>query len=476
MLSRSVSHILDSMGYSEWIIQTRREAYNLFENELNMNCEGINYVVSGSRREGLCGLYENDIDILVYLPGIVAVHQRGAVNVPYDIDIEGNWEVETKLCSPGYCLLLLNGTPEELDELVRPCFCALESDKICLSSERFLRMVHTHARGTSADVIVRSLAGPSIPFNIEGLIDIDSVVSVTCHCPAQLDDWFKRPRRYDWPSPALLQDVVSTPGNITAVGCKEDVFGKMEWRFCFNQAEIKLVESLNTTQNKIYVVLKMVLKDFLKPANKEVTSYTMKNIVFWLCESHPVSAFSPDMLLYWVGKALHVLKGSIHCGYLPYYMLPARNLHQGKFCEATKETMKNKLSSFLRAEPSSSIQLCKRVSFGISLLHEGTLEEWSWRYYLIDLASLPESMRIGHVRSKLEILRLNGIDDPILEVIGHNLVDVTNESIDENEQQEKMLLRWAGFVNIDNAEGLVHHIKYNCHDNGGLPIPRVVPL
>lgn len=57
-----------------------------------------------------------------------------------------------------------------------------------------------------------------------------------------------------------------------------------------------------------------------------VTSFMMKNIVFWLAEKNPQSQFRPKPLMFWIRKALEELKAAAIQGHLPYYMIPERNL------------------------------------------------------------------------------------------------------------------------------------------------------
>jgi len=59
---------------------------------------------------------------------------------------------------------------------------------------------------------------------------------------------------------------------------------------CFNAGEIELVNNPNDTQIKLYV-LKMIKNDVLHPRKKEVSSYTLKNIVLWMAENNPQASF-----------------------------------------------------------------------------------------------------------------------------------------------------------------------------------------
>ncbi|KAH3698505.1 hypothetical protein DPMN_086027 [Dreissena polymorpha] len=100
----------------------------------------------------------------------------------------------------------------------------------------------------------------------------------------------------------------------------------MEWRICFNTGETELVNNLNDTQAKVYVLLKMILKNVLRPCKKEITSYVMKNIVLWQAESNPQNKFRERSLFHWLHDGLRELRTAILTQKLSYYMIPERNL------------------------------------------------------------------------------------------------------------------------------------------------------
>ncbi|KAH3808871.1 hypothetical protein DPMN_137230 [Dreissena polymorpha] len=101
---------------------------------------------------------------------------------------------------------------------------------------------------------------------------------MSCQSPSILQRWAQRSRH--WPPPDVVQKVVSSESFLTPVGFKGSEYEHLEWRICFNIGETELVHNLNGTQAKVYVILKMVVKEVLKPNNKEITSYVLKNIIF----------------------------------------------------------------------------------------------------------------------------------------------------------------------------------------------------
>ncbi|KAH3733859.1 hypothetical protein DPMN_040296 [Dreissena polymorpha] len=85
----------------------------------------------------------------------------------------------------------------------------------------------------------------------------------------------------------------------------------MEWGIFFNTGEAELVQNLNGTQAKVYVVLKMIIREILKPTKKEITSYVLKNIISWKAENIPQTKFPAQSLLHWVHDGLRELRMAI---------------------------------------------------------------------------------------------------------------------------------------------------------------------
>ncbi|KAH3733693.1 hypothetical protein DPMN_040126 [Dreissena polymorpha] len=70
----------------------------------------------------------------------------------------------------------------------------------------------------------------------------------------------------------------------------------------------------------------MILRDIIKPNNKEITSYVLKNIILWQAENTPQTEFHSRSLLYWLHDGLKKLRTAIEKKRLCYYMIPERNL------------------------------------------------------------------------------------------------------------------------------------------------------
>lgn len=117
----------------------------------------------------------------------------------------------------------------------------------------------------------------------------------------------------------------------------------------------------------------MCLKDQLKPENKDITSYTMKSVVFWLCEQHPQNEFTSDSLTHWLVKALRMLRMSVEINFLPYYMIPGRNLLKPLTAER-KQALRGKISRLV--ENALLVFQCRMLNFAVKLNEMNLLTDW----------------------------------------------------------------------------------------------------
>ncbi|KAH3707208.1 hypothetical protein DPMN_066607 [Dreissena polymorpha] len=105
-------------------------------------------------------------------------------------------------------------------------------------------------------------SGPPTPF-IFGPIRLDRVSALRCHSTVLLKQWAERPRH--WPPPDVVKKVIYLGACLTPAGFKDSPYKHVEWRICFNSGETEIVNSLTDTQLKVYVMLKMIVKDELRP-------------------------------------------------------------------------------------------------------------------------------------------------------------------------------------------------------------------
>jgi len=161
-------------------------------------------------------------------------------------------------------------------------------------------------------------------------LENDDVIALPFFSASILDKWQRRERHYEWPSRSLQREISTMIGYVVPVGHKFSQYKDIEWRISYTTAEKKLVDSMNDVQVKVYVVLKFVQRDRLKPICKNFTSYMVKNLVFWVLEMKPVGDFTPETLIDMIMSAFYHLKQCLENNFLPCYMIPERNLFDGR--------------------------------------------------------------------------------------------------------------------------------------------------
>ena len=240
--------------------------------------------------------------------------------------------------------------------------------------------------------------GPSLPANVtnskgELKYPIDFVCAVLCHCPSLLHKWRYRRRPQNWPTPDVLDKVASLPVFAVPVPERESVYTFVQWRFCFNFGELILTHSLNHTQMKVYILLKIIAKYLLKPICDHMTSFIMKNVSFWLAEMKPVEEFTPDLLIHRLMDVLTILRESIQAKQLKYYMIPERNLFTGKITDIQQFVLLDTLAQFIANDGQDALKL-----------YIPELSTNAAKQSLKPLAVLYDEMYMGNLRARVETI------------------------------------------------------------------------
>ncbi|XP_052267828.1 uncharacterized protein LOC127869364 isoform X1 [Dreissena polymorpha] len=321
--SLEISSLMNCLGYGPHIRQARRDAYREFDRLISARWSGkLTLITAGSKAEGLTSVYENDLDVMYVLKGIMCLENGvDSDKLPRETTV---FTLNTGVCYHGHSRLNLLERRGDmiLSIMLLDSLCEDENGRFLLSSALVVDAVNSDW-ASMPNEIHHERAGPSMPSS-KGQLHTDNVISLRCHCPGILSRWAERTRH--WPPPDIVHKVVTMGSFVTPVGFRGSEYQHLEWRICFNTGENELMSSLNNTQVYIYVLLKMVVKDVLKPVKKEITSYTVKNIVLWLAENNPQAQFNESSLFYWLREGLEKLRTAILKIELPYYMIPERNL------------------------------------------------------------------------------------------------------------------------------------------------------
>ncbi|KAH3875360.1 uncharacterized protein LOC127869394 [Dreissena polymorpha] len=313
--------ILSWHCYGPEIIQARRDAYRELGKLLTARARGTGTVIiTGSKGEGLSSYLESDVDVLIVHNTVICLEDDvNSSAFPGEITVLRSL---SRKIYHGHCRLLLERCGNPIIKQVSDAFCDDGYGRELLSSDLFVNNCSNEVwpEGT----VQHERAGPSIPSTVLGHMHRDLVHALPYYCPSILSKWAARPRH--WPPPEAVQRIVSLGAVLTPIGFKGSEYQHVEWRVCFNAGEIELISNLNDTQTKLYVLLKMIKNDVLHPRKKEVSSYTLKNIVLWMAENNPQASFHKKSILQWLHEALDALRVALITLELPYYMIPERNL------------------------------------------------------------------------------------------------------------------------------------------------------
>ncbi|XP_052238889.1 uncharacterized protein LOC127850131 isoform X4 [Dreissena polymorpha] len=322
-VSVEICTIMTRLGYGEEIRRWRVEKYRGLDRLRNKRSTDVISITAGSKAEGLTGYFESDKDTLYILKHVLCVEAGTNLDtIPDDIDV---FRMDTREY-PGHCILLQERPATIPSAQIYNSLCHNGYGEVLLSSRLFQDYMYICQDLYMPPLLSRYAepTGPSRPVVGLDIIYDDIVDAIPCHCPSILQRWAARPRH--WPSPVIVQKVVSFGACVTPVGHKGSDNKHIEWRICFNIGETELVNNLNGTQAKVYVILKMILKDLLKPTKKEITSYVLKNIILWQAENTQPTEFYERSLLHWLYDGLRQLRTAIDKKHLCYYMIPERNL------------------------------------------------------------------------------------------------------------------------------------------------------
>lgn len=334
---------MEIIGYSKDIIQCRRKLYN----EFNIHRSGYCNMV-GSKGEGIARFLESDQDFIVDFSELYCTDSASTAN---------KFKFRFSETHPGYGKIqvtkdhrLSNGKDQ------------LDLKKGLIVNQRLFQefMIGEYVKmlSTLSNTKMKH-SGPAFSFCVNE-INFDFVGSIPFHCPTLIKKWVHRQRDHNWPPKAVIQTISDKDANLVAIGCNACQSSSQEYRVCFNAIEILLVEQLNDTQIKLYQILKMIKSYYLTSAGFDVTSFMIKNVVFWLAEQYPQSQFRPDSLCFWVKTALEELKAAARKGFMSYYMIPERNIFAEKIQPEENRHLERELDIIIRKDI-FGLRECERI-------------------------------------------------------------------------------------------------------------------
>jgi hypothetical protein len=178
-------------------------------------------------------------------------------------------------------------------------------------------------------------------------LEHDTVHAIPFYNASILPKWSSRARNYDWPSKDLIHEISDMEGFILPIGEKQSETEHIEWRISYVTAERTLVQNLNSTQHKLYVLLKLFSKHVFAQVSKSFSSYMVKNVVLWMAEINSSHLCTPSYLIDCLIQSLNFIKCCLICNHLPSYIMPKKNLIAGRIYGHEKHELIAFLSSLI---------------------------------------------------------------------------------------------------------------------------------
>ena len=181
--------------------------------------------------------------------------------------------------------------------------------------------------------------------NIVGdCINVDLAPLIEGHLPFRPEFGWPRSNAR-WPSGSKIDQIKAT-------GIHEVATDPFYWKLSFVSCEKELLKEIDingTCRKKTQRIMKKLKESWcLKGMKQELTSYHLKNILFWECENHPYDyEWTHDQLTTRIRSMCYLLVSYIQRGTLPLYFHKDVNLFASKDMEILHQ-VERKILDFLQ--------------------------------------------------------------------------------------------------------------------------------
>ena len=352
-LSNVLSKTLNNMGYDDDTRRTFRESNTTMEilDTLCLDLANRNYscTILGGQAEGayVTSKGSKASASVRYLFCRNDLIVNGDIN---ELSPNNNVEllmVSDEITKPGYVKLqvVLNGVPQktkgcdidlpdntQADYRNRLCIFKTHPDMLRVEKHLGLETTTRMITGDKPDILYESYKCESWP-------DVAR-------------NWQNRVRHYNWPSRYDLEQMKALGILLVPVGCSDSIERHLEFKICFFLQERYLMDTLNETQHKCYVLLKMINNSIISGLVNEsaLISYHLKMCLFHVIENTSVGTWTPSNLLCCLRHCLNcVLKCTIS-GLCPDYFNPHENLFCGRIHGELQSKLRNVLEMLLQSD------------------------------------------------------------------------------------------------------------------------------
>ncbi|XP_053405309.1 uncharacterized protein LOC128558940 [Mercenaria mercenaria] len=346
-VSVRLSEVLADIGVDERIVLKRRRTCLLNElmNNSVFQLQDRKYTTYylGSQSEGTTTLgLESDTDCLICKNNFNIVQDWSG----WQPGVHNLLMIQDDTVSPGYCLLqrLRDDAPLPHNDVPNEHFTGriLVSNTIMSES---LRANYLRSGGVHNGPAFTQLGQP-------GIAEVDYVPAFPCKTwPLQARQWLNQQGVGQWPSDDIKRYCSNTGCFVVGVGSKQSENEEIEWRISTSLAERCLMFNLNITQIRCYVLMKMLLKTYIKSHYEgTISSFMCKTVLFKLIANTQSSFWRENNLLVCLSFCLFVLYTSTLIENCPHFIIPGNNLMAGHIAYESKPHILEILQNIINSE------------------------------------------------------------------------------------------------------------------------------
>ncbi|XP_060608374.1 uncharacterized protein LOC132760414 [Ruditapes philippinarum] len=348
-LSLKMSQVMDGIGINEKIVMKRRKAMLLNESILTLTQQlrgnDVNMFNFGSQIEGTTTLgLQSDTDCVI------------SMNTYNVIQDWSEWEygkrnllmIQDENVSPGYCLLQELRDDAPLPEVVEV------NDHSYRDRMGRILLKNTIFNSVGNNELLRH--GPAhSQQDVPGVNDNDFVPAFPSRLyPVKASHWLCQHREEHWPTNDMIQYCRNMRCFVVGVGKTGSVNEILEWRISTSFAERFLMFTLNITQIRCYVLMKMILKTFISQRFPDsISSFICKTVLLHCISFTRSDSWNENTHFICLSFCLSTLYNCVQNEYCPHFVITQNNLLSGRISPESKplilETLRYVIESYGRA-------------------------------------------------------------------------------------------------------------------------------
>ncbi|XP_053401564.1 uncharacterized protein LOC128557677 [Mercenaria mercenaria] len=356
-VSLKLSEVLNDICVNERMILKRRRMALLSETMVTSTHrllgENISIYHFGSQSEGSTTIgLKSDADTLGY---------SSECNVIQDwSEWQPGWTsllmIQDETTSPGYCLLQWLRNDEPLPVPTASLDHNPDSRLTVSRGKVLLKNTGLIDVALAAGCVIN---GPALSQGMPGIGDNDMVPAHHCKSwPAEAQPWLVRQGIGRWPTEDMKRYCETTGYFVVAVSSKNGQHEELEWRISTSQAERCLMFSLNITQLRCYILMKMILKTFINPrCDGVLSSFMCKTVLFHCIQNTHSNKWVQSNLLACLMCCLTVLQNFLRQENCPHFVIPENNLMAGRISPHNKVRVFEVLQKITQSKGRSLLEI-----------------------------------------------------------------------------------------------------------------------